>query len=165
MLKDKIRVTVEPCKIGTRGGLQVFFLLLHSIADKEPHCYDSLIWINLLEPPFYCLIEVDVVWGCWIKLKSQLFLYSSQKVSKFRDVWTEEVLLYYINYSSLLCKGFIEGSGGSVGSSFDSLSVDACQSWVWAPSKAPVVSLSMKLYPHCLVLVGSGTDSSIIYIC
>ena len=79
MLKDKIRVTVEPCKIGTRGGLQVFFLLLYSIAEKEPHCYDSLIWINLLEPPFYCLIEVDVVWSCWIKLKSQLFLYSYQR--------------------------------------------------------------------------------------
>ena len=31
----------------------------------------------------------------------------------------------------------------------------ACQSWVWATSQAPVVSLSEKLYPHCLVLVGS----------
>ena len=31
----------------------------------------------------------------------------------------------------------------------------ACQSWVRAPLKAPVVSLSKKRYPHCLVLVGS----------
>ena len=28
------------------------------------------------------------------------------------------------------------------------------RSWVWAPSKAPVVLLSKKLYPYCLVLVG-----------
>jgi len=28
------------------------------------------------------------------------------------------------------------------------------RSWVRAPSKAPVVSLSKKLYPYCLVLVG-----------
>ena len=28
-------------------------------------------------------------------------------------------------------------------------------SWVWAPSKAPFVFLSKKLYPYCLVLVGS----------
>ena len=28
-------------------------------------------------------------------------------------------------------------------------------SWVRAPSKAHVVSLSKKLYPYCLVLVGS----------
>jgi len=27
--------------------------------------------------------------------------------------------------------------------------------WVRAPLKAPVVSLSNKLYPYCLVLVGS----------
>ena len=27
--------------------------------------------------------------------------------------------------------------------------------WVWAPSKAPVVTLSKKHYPYCLVLVGS----------
>ena len=29
------------------------------------------------------------------------------------------------------------------------------RSWVQAPSKAPVVSLSKKLYPCCLVLVSS----------
>ena len=29
------------------------------------------------------------------------------------------------------------------------------RSWVQALSKAPVVSLSKKLYPYCLVLVGS----------
>jgi len=29
------------------------------------------------------------------------------------------------------------------------------RSWVRATSKAPVVSLSKKLYPYCLVLVGS----------
>jgi len=29
------------------------------------------------------------------------------------------------------------------------------RSWVHAPSKAPVVSLSKKIYPYCLVLVGS----------
>ena len=29
------------------------------------------------------------------------------------------------------------------------------RSWDWASSKAPVVSLSKKLYPYCLVLVGS----------
>ena len=28
------------------------------------------------------------------------------------------------------------------------------RSWVWPPSKAPIVSLSKKLYPYCLVLVG-----------
>ena len=33
--------------------------------------------------------------------------------------------------------------------------VDACQSWVRAPSKAPVVYLSKKLSPHGLILVGS----------
>ena len=32
------------------------------------------------------------------------------------------------------------------------------RSWVWTPSKGPIVSLSKKLYPYCLVLVGSGTD-------
>ena len=41
------------------------------------------------------------------------------------------------------------------GSASDSWSVDTCQSWVRAPSKATVVSLSKKLYSHCLVLVGS----------
>ena len=44
---------------------------------------------------------------------------------------------------------------GAVGSASDSWSVDTCQSWVRAPSKAPVVSLSKKLYSNCLVLVGS----------
>ena len=34
-------------------------------------------------------------------------------------------------------------------------SVDTCQSWARAPSKAPVVSLTKKLYYNCLVLVGS----------
>jgi len=29
------------------------------------------------------------------------------------------------------------------------------RSWVRPPSKAPVVSLSKKLYPYCLVLVAS----------
>ena len=29
------------------------------------------------------------------------------------------------------------------------------ESWVRAPSKAPIVSLSKKLYPYCLVMVGS----------
>jgi len=29
------------------------------------------------------------------------------------------------------------------------------RSWVRAPSKAPVESLSKKLYPYCLLLVGS----------
>ena len=29
------------------------------------------------------------------------------------------------------------------------------RSWVWAPTKAPVVFLSKKLSPYCLVLVGS----------
>ena len=29
------------------------------------------------------------------------------------------------------------------------------RSWVQVPSKAPVVSLSKKLYPYCLVMVGS----------
>ena len=32
--------------------------------------------------------------------------------------------------------------------------------WVRAPSKDPIVSSSKKLYPHCLVLDGSRTDSS-----
>ena len=41
---------------------------------------------------------------------------------------------------------------GAVGSGW---SVDTCQSWVQAPSKAPVVSLSKKLYSNCLVLVAS----------
>ena len=40
-------------------------------------------------------------------------------------------------------------------SASDSLSVDACQSSVRAPSEAPAVSLSKKLYRHFLVLVGS----------
>ena len=44
---------------------------------------------------------------------------------------------------------------GTVSSASDSWSVDACQSSFRAPSKATVVSLSKKLYPHCLVLVGS----------
>ena len=44
---------------------------------------------------------------------------------------------------------------GALGSASDSWSVDTCQSWVRAPSKAPLVSLSKKLYSHCLVLVGS----------
>ena len=39
-------------------------------------------------------------------------------------------------------------------SASDSESVDACQSWDRAPSKAPVVSLSKNNYIHCLVLVG-----------
>ena len=43
---------------------------------------------------------------------------------------------------------------GAVGRASDSWSVDTCQSWVRAPWKAPVVSLSKKLYSHCLVLVG-----------
>jgi len=30
------------------------------------------------------------------------------------------------------------------------------RSWVRDPSKVPVVSLSKRLYPYCLVLVGSG---------
>ena len=42
-----------------------------------------------------------------------------------------------------------------LGSASDSWSVDTCQSWVRAPSKAPVVSFSKKLYSNCLVLVGS----------
>ena len=41
------------------------------------------------------------------------------------------------------------------GSASDSKTVDACQSWVRAPSKDPVVFLSKKLYPHSLLLVGS----------
>ena len=45
----------------------------------------------------------------------------------------------------------LDGTGRRHGS----WSVDTCQSWVRAPSKAPVVSLSKKLYSHCLVLVGS----------
>ena len=44
---------------------------------------------------------------------------------------------------------------GAVGSASDSWSVDTCQLWVRAPSTAPVVSLSKKLYSNCLVLVGS----------
>ena len=44
---------------------------------------------------------------------------------------------------------------GAVCSSSDSWSVNNCQSWVRVPSKAPVVSLSKKLYSNCLVLVGS----------
>ena len=32
---------------------------------------------------------------------------------------------------------------------------ESCTSWVRIPSKAPVVSLSKKCYPYCLVLVGS----------
>jgi len=40
-------------------------------------------------------------------------------------------------------------------SASDSWSVDNCQSWVRAPSKASVVSLSKKLYSLCSVLVGS----------
>ena len=31
--------------------------------------------------------------------------------------------------------------------------------WVRAPSKAPVVSLSKKLYPYCLVQVGSRSPT------
>ena len=42
-----------------------------------------------------------------------------------------------------------------MGRASDSLSVDACQSSFRAPSKAPAVSLSKKLYRHFLVLVGS----------
>ena len=35
-------------------------------------------------------------------------------------------------------------------------SVDGCQSWVRAPAKAPIISLSKTFYPYCLyVLVGS----------
>ena len=41
------------------------------------------------------------------------------------------------------------------GRASDLWSVDTCQSWVQAPSKAHVVSLSKKLYSNCLVLVGS----------
>jgi len=44
---------------------------------------------------------------------------------------------------------------GAVGRASDSWSMDTCQSWVQAPARAPVVSLSKKLYSHCLVLVGS----------
>ena len=44
---------------------------------------------------------------------------------------------------------------GAVGSASNSWLVDTCQSWVWAPSKDPVVSLSQKLYSHCLLLVCS----------
>jgi len=46
------------------------------------------------------------------------------------------------------------GRRGTVGL-FDLLSVNTCHSWVWAPSKVLVVSLSKKLYPNCLVLVSS----------
>jgi len=49
----------------------------------------------------------------------------------------------------------LERRCGAVGSTPDSWSLDTCQSWLWAPSKAPVVSLSKKLYSNCLVLVGS----------
>ena len=49
----------------------------------------------------------------------------------------------------------VKSRRGSVGSASDSWSVDTYQSWVRAPSKAPVVSLSKKLYSNCLVLVGS----------
>ena len=44
---------------------------------------------------------------------------------------------------------------GAVEIASDSWSVDTCQTWVRAPSKAPAVSLSKTLYSHCLVLVGS----------
>ena len=44
---------------------------------------------------------------------------------------------------------------GAMGSVSDSWSVDASQSWDRALSKAPVVSLSKKLYSDCLVLIGS----------
>ena len=44
---------------------------------------------------------------------------------------------------------------GALSSVSDSWSVDTCQSWVRAPSKAPVHSLSKKLNSNCLVLVGS----------
>ena len=50
------------------------------------------------------------------------------------------------------------------GSVTDSWSVDTCQSWVRVPSKAPVVSLSKKLYSNCLVLVGSRNRFDLIYI-
>ena len=52
----------------------------------------------------------------------------------------------------------INGGGCSGVNSSDPLSVDACQSRVLAPSQAPVVSLSKKHYPHCLVLIGSSIE-------
>ena len=44
---------------------------------------------------------------------------------------------------------------GAVDSASDSWSVDTCQSWVRAPSKA---SWARNLYSHCLVLVGSRNE-------
>ena len=32
-------------------------------------------------------------------------------------------------------------------------SIDACQVWVWTPSKAPFISISKTIYPYCRVLV------------
>ena len=70
------------------------------------------------------------------------------------------VMILRVSYTSFNVLLHLSNNGlvrrrGAVGSASDLWSVDTCQSWVRAPSNAPVVSLSKKLCSNCLVLVGS----------
>ena len=57
-----------------------------------------------------------------------------------------EFVMYFLHAFSTANVNEFERRIGTVGNASDSWSVDTCQSWVRAPSKAPVVSLSKKLY-------------------
>ena len=95
-------------------------------------------------------VHVYIKWHVmWINFQRQ------QK----RHVITKRQLIkciYIMTHGRIVPISSIPWRGGA-GSASDSWSVDTCQSWrEFEPhQRPPVVSLSKKMYPHCLLLVGS----------
>ena len=85
------------------------------------------------------------------------FLYYTYKAEQIEIM--QFVVLWYVSQDlcmvifSQVMVTVLKGRRGAVGCMFDSLQMS--RSWVRAQTKVPVVSLTKKLYPYCLVLVGS----------
>ena len=86
---------------------------------------------------YFRVYQVSVNWS--------VFMLWYQSNNCHRKVCLTEIVFDIV----IICYNILPGRSGAVGCTSDS--------WVRSSSKAPVVSLSKKLYPYCLVLVGSRT--------
>ena len=122
-----------------------FWFIKSPVIDMVHWNKFSVVTINKLS----CLAQR---YGGWIFLLNAF--------EKFVCVKILLVMILRVSYTSFNVFLHLSNNGlvrwrGAVGSASDSWSLDTCQSWVQAPSNAPVVSLSKKLFSNCLVLVGS----------
>ena len=119
-------------KVPQVSTTKIWFTVQHLLGDI---LFNSLYWI-------YCPTYLGKTWEL-------------EKCDKMTEIWEvifKNAVLVYFPFRQ--CQSH-KRRRGAVDSASDLWSVDTCQLWVRAPSKAPAVSLSKKLYSHCLVLVGS----------